>query len=113
MGNRKHYSKSIMPTEYEVCYLCGELGRERHHCLHGTANRQIAEREGLWVWLCHECHRTGKQAVHRCKSTDIFLEQEAQSVWETKYIIKNDSTKEEARMAFMNLFGKSYIWEDE
>ena len=111
MGNK--YSESIMPTEKGICYICGcNQGRERHHCLHGTANRQKAEEHGLWVWLCHECHRTGKWSVHKCVATDVMLEKDAQSIWEMKYVIKNDSTPEEARMAFMDIFGKSYIWED-
>lgn len=114
MGNRKHYSKSIMPTEKGVCYICGcNQGSERHHCFHGTANRQVAEGEGLWVLLCGECHRVGRWSVHQCKSTDMMLEQDAQTLWETQYIIKNDSTKEEARMAFMELFGKSYIYDSD
>lgn len=109
MGNIK---KGIMPTEKGTCYLCGQNnGFERHHCIHGTANRQIAEQEGLWVYLCHECHRSGKHSVHGCKSTDLMIEQDAQSVWETQYIIKNNATQEEARTAWIKLFGKSYIYD--
>ena len=104
---------SIMPTVKGTCYICGcNAGRERHHCFHGTANRQIAEREGLWVWLCHECHRHGKYSVHRCIDTDIALERDAQTVWESQYIKDypyENHAEEAAREAFRQLFGKSYL----
>ena len=106
---------SIMPTQKGVCYICGREGRtESHHCIHGTANRQIAEREGLKVWLCHECHRTGRHAVHACKQTDLYLEREAQTVWESNYIKDypyENHAEEAAREAWIRLFGKSYIYD--
>ena len=107
--------ETIMPTTKGICYICGREGRtEEHHCIHGYANRRIAEKEGLKVWLCHECHRNGKHAVHRCKETDLYLEQEAQTVWEQKYISKypyDNYSKEAAREEFIRLFGKSYLYD--
>lgn len=104
-----------MPTEKGTCYLCGcNKGFEKHHCIHGTANRQIADREGLWVYLCNECHTGGRGAVHNNKQIDLLVEQEAQTVWEENYIrdypYKNHA-KEAAREAFRQLFGKSYIYD--
>lgn len=102
-----------MPTQKGICYICGREGRtESHHCIHGTANRKIAEKEGLKVWLCYECHRTGKHSVHNCKATDILIEQEAQSVWEANYTSAHpEKTAGDAREAFIQLFGKSYIYD--
>lgn len=105
--------KSIMPTERGTCYLCGcNKGYDKHHCIHGYANRKIADREGLWVYLCRDCHTGGKHAVHNCIDTDIHLEREAQSLWEERYIkdypYKNHA-EEAAREAFRELFGKSYL----
>ena len=115
MGYKDKYF-TVMPTDRDTCYLCGcslKNGyRHFHHCIHGTANRQIADREGLGVYLCPPCHKYSKHAVHSDKSVDMMLEREAQDVWETKYIIEHDCTREEARNAFRELFGKSYIWED-
>ena len=35
------------------CYVCSNL--EKHHCIHGI-NRQHADEDGLWVYLCSSCH---------------------------------------------------------
>lgn len=110
MGNKKHYTKSIMPTERGTCYICGcNQGFQRHHCLHGSANRQIAEKEGIWIWLCYECHIGGKYSVHQNRRQDLMIEQDGQMMWENKYKVANDATEEEARTAFMELFGKSWL----
>ena len=116
MGRRKKdiKVKTIMPTETDYCYLCGRFVRfdgHWHHCLHGTANRAIADKEGLIVRLCRECHTGGKYAVHNYRATDQMLERDAQDVWETQYIVKNDVTREEAREAFRKLFGNSFIYD--
>ena len=40
-----------------ACYICGSVRNlEKHHCIHGTANRRLADEDGLTVWLCHSCH---------------------------------------------------------
>ena len=51
-------SKSIMQTG-RYCYMCGfqNVPLERHHVMNGNPNRAKAERFGLWVYLCPECHR--------------------------------------------------------
>ena len=99
-----------MNTEPGICYKCGRWGyTEQHHCLHGTANRRIADREGLWVYLCKECHTEGKKAVHKCKLEDLKLEREAQEVWEERYKRLVCSDDEMARTEFRKLFGKSYL----
>lgn len=101
--------ESILNTEKGTCYLCGcNQGREKHHTWHGTANRKIADKEGLWVWLCNSCHRE----LHDHGTNDERLMQESQTEWENKYIesypYKNHS-REAAREAFRQLFGKSCI----
>lgn len=71
--------QSIMQTK-KRCYLCGHEGYlDRHHCLHGTANRKLAEEDGLWVWLCRYCHT----AVHGPDgaANDLKLKQDAESAW--------------------------------
>ena len=88
--------ESIMTTEKGVCYICGRYGQtEVHHVFHGTANRKIADREGLTVNLCRACH----ERVHRDAELNRNLEREAQEVWETK---------RGTRAEFMKLFGKNY-----
>lgn len=55
--------ESIIKTG-RYCFFCGRTDRlEKHHAMHGTANRKKADALGLWVWLCPECHR-GTEGVH-------------------------------------------------
>jgi hypothetical protein len=54
--------KSIIEKDGKYCFICQMLGDwrqkdlERHHVMHGTANRSIADKYGLALWLCHACH---------------------------------------------------------
>lgn len=91
--------KSILQQERE-CYYCKTTNNlEEHHCLYGTANRRIAERFGLKVFLCSEHHR-GKNGVHGGnKYLDIKLKQLAQSKFEENH----------DREDFIKIFGKNYL----
>ncbi len=98
MGRKK---KSILVNpEREVCALCGsQTDLEWHHVMHGTANRQIADKYGLALWLCHSCH----EELHSSKETiwrdiDKGLMAYAQRKFEEKY----DHAK------WMQLFMKNY-----
>ena len=74
--------KSII-KESKSCFFCGsETGLEKHHCMHGTANRKLADADGLWVYLCPECHR-GTYGVHGCKGhdNDMTLKRAAEYAW--------------------------------
>lgn len=88
--------KSII-QETKTCYCCGTMQNlELHHCCHGTANRKIADRLGLTVYLCHRCH----SIVHDSdRSLDLKLIQTAQRKYEETH------TREEWR----SLFGKSWL----
>lgn len=82
-----------------VCFFCGApYPLERHHCLHGTANRKLADKYGLTVWLCKRHH----EEVHRNADTDLILKQRAQIAFEHQYGDRND---------FLRVFGRSYIFE--
>lgn len=102
-----------MPTTKGICYICGRYtATEVHHCIHGYANRKIAEREGLKVNLCRDCHTAGPRAVHRCNEEDLKLKRDAQRTWEEKYMESypyERHAKEAARQAWISLFGKSWL----
>ena len=89
--------KSII-TEQKECYLCGSNYRiETHHCLHGRANRKLANKYKLVVPLCSNCHYD----VHNKDiSKDRLLEATAQRAFENKV-----GTRQE----FMLIFGKNYL----
>ena len=79
----------------ETCFLCFSKAADRHHCMHGTANRKKAEKYGLTVWLCRECHRK----LHDQGLNDLFLQQTAQQAFEAKY----------GHELWMEEFGKDYL----
>lgn len=77
------------------CYLCGRNGPMHvHHMLHGSY-RQAADRYGLTVHLCPECHAE----LHDHGYMDSVLEQEAQRTFEQAY--DHDE--------FIRIFGKSWL----
>ena len=90
--------KSIIQDEScKVCYLCGGYGSDRHHCLHGTANRKKADEDGLTVMLCHDCH----MKLHDTGLNDRYLQRQAETRWIEHY----KSSIEE----FIKRYGKNYL----
>lgn len=103
---RKKHKKSILRTRKGVCYLCARLSddysekvTEEHHILYGSGRRELAEAEGLKVYLCIQHHRTGQQAVHNCRETRELLCRIAQEEYEQTH------THEE----WMRIAGKNYL----
>lgn len=70
--------------------------------MHGTANRQLAEEDGLWVWLCPRCHR-GTFGVHGREghSMDETLKQIA----ETKWLRMSGKSVQD----FIKRYGRNYL----
>lgn len=103
---RRKHGKSILQSE-KFCYLCFEKYGEynyrnlhQHHCMHGTANRVLAEEDGLWIYACIGCHEFNKDAIHNCRETDLYVQQAAQQAYEEQI-----GTREE----FVSRYGKNYL----
>lgn len=91
---------SIIQTEKE-CWLCGDTRNlELHHCIHGTANRKLADKYGLTIWLCRDCHTAAPDSVHRNPRADKILKSVAQRAFEETH---------GSRFDFIKIFGKSYL----
>ena len=85
------------------CFFCGsERALERHHILKGSANRKLAEEDGLWVWLCPECHR-GTNGVHgkNGHEKDVTLKLTAEYAWLKYYNLSETD--------FRLRYGKNYL----
>lgn len=95
----RHKSIIVNP-EHQVCALCGcRVGLHWHHLLHGTANRRIADKYGLALWLCHTCHENIHSSPHHeWTEIDRALMQLAQERFEEQY----------SHAQWMELFGKNY-----
>ena len=77
-------AKSILQSDKE-CYLCRKRynlrttrGLEEHHILFGRGRRELSERYGLKVWLCHNHHNEPHLGVHFDPAAQRELEQAAQ-----------------------------------
>ena len=93
-------SKSIISNERK-CLICGTQERlHKHHIYFGTANRQKAEEDGAWCYLCYWHHNGSNSAVHYNRQLDLNLKRHAQRQWELIY-----GTREE----FIKRYGKSYL----
>lgn len=103
----KNHAKSSIIHNGKYCYLCWkrygrftEKNLHKHHCIHGTANRQLAEEDGLFVNVCVYCHEIDKDAIHNDHDTDLFIMQQAQKAYEKKIGSRED---------FIKRYGKSFL----
>lgn len=103
-------SKSLLYTQKGVCFMCGKFGpTEKHHIFGGVANRKLSEQDGLWVYLCPDCHNRPPNGVHFNPNNMKRLHVAGQSRWEMVKIIQDGMTDEEVRSAFMERYGKNYL----
>ena len=97
-GNGVEMTNSII-CNARCCYECGNKTHlQRHHCLHGTANRRLAEEDGLWVYLCADCHR-------RLHDRDTRLDNKLMRLAERVYLRENNKTITD----FIARYGKNYL----
>ena len=88
----------------DACFLCGRYGpTEKHHLIHGSGRRQLAEEDGLYVYLCPSCHTLGPRAVHNNPKVDRMLQAYGQKMWKEN----TGGTDED----FIRRYGKSYAEE--
>lgn len=94
-------AKSIMQTHKGVCFLCGRHGPTEKHHVFGAGCRRLAEKLGLWVWLCHRCHNEPPDGVHHNAERNRSLKAQVQ----IRAMYVYGWTVEQ----FRKLFRKSYI----
>ncbi len=69
--------KSIIHND-DSCFICGSMRNlETHHVWHGTANRKLADEDGLTVKLCHQCHSN----LHDKGTNDRMLMEVGEWAW--------------------------------
>lgn len=87
--------------EDKKCFFCGRTDSlERHHTMSGTANRKIAEKYDLCVWLCNYHHTGAKRSVHQDYSMNLEVKKYAQ-----KYFEENIGNRD----LWMQEFKKNYL----
>lgn len=90
---------SILAATKE-CYVCRTtLNLHKHHIVFGRGQRSIADKNGIWCYLCYE-HHEGNHGVHGGnKALDQMLKQSAQLKFEESH----------SRDEWRKLFTKSYL----
>lgn len=84
-----------MLGETDRCFLCGSYtGLETHH-IFGGPNRHLADKDGLTVRLCWQCHRE----VHVNSGMMRYLHEVGQEAWE------EHGTRDE----FIKRYGRNYL----
>lgn len=97
---RMSHPPSILGSRKGRCYLCGRYGHTEEHHIFGGPNRTLSEKYGLKVYLCLECHSSGKHAVHRDKAVMDELHRQGQEAFEEQL---------GSRKEFMQIFGRNYL----
>lgn len=71
-------SRKKRTDDLRPCVRCGIYCRpERHHLIHGSGRRQLAEQDGLVVDMCHSCH----MYVHDHPAEDKRFQAYGQKMW--------------------------------
>ena len=91
-------AKSILQKDKEY-FLCTRMQDLEQHHIFGGPNRKNSEEYGLKVYLCHDHHIYGPEAVHNNAWIRHELQRTAQRLFE-----KQHSHKE-----FMEIFGRNYL----
>lgn len=93
-------AKSIIDTELK-CYICGKRQNLHRHHICGSFNRSRAEKDGLVVYLCADCHTGNPNGVHHNRKNNLRLKQIGQKAW-MEYYGKSEAD-------FIKEYGKSYL----
>lgn len=98
---RNGYRPSLLQEDHSRCFLCGRSGPTERHEIFGGAYRQKSKYDGLWVSLCGECHRDGRQAVHNDYTAAAALKKQGELRWLDEY---NRQVED-----FIKEYGRNYL----
>ena len=111
---RKKHGESLPHQRDGTCFICSQLygmgyqdNLQKHH-IFGGPNRDYAEEDGLFVWLCIYHHTGGKDAVHTNKEMRLWLQRLGQEAYEDK-LVAAGTPPEVARETFMQRYGRNYL----
>ncbi len=92
------------------CAFCGRPTEEEHHLLFGNGIRELAEKDGIKLPACSNCHTQNPviQRVHDNAMAEKLSKIAGQLAWE-KHCVASGKTEDEARAEFMSRYGRSYL----
>lgn len=101
----------IKVTEYnDYCLFCGKPTEAKHHLVYGKGNRALAEKDGLTIPCCNNCHNIGEvlNRIHDNPMAEVLSKMMGQLAWE-KGAVATGMKEEKAREAFRARYGESYL----
>jgi len=100
---------SIITNDLEHCIICGSPTVAIHHAISGTANRKLADEDGLIIPLCPKHHNMDScESVHLNPTIAKWSKMVGQLAYE-KEIVSTGLTAREARDMWIRRYGKSYL----
>lgn len=92
--------KSIIQKN-KICFITGDIYNLHKHHIFGGANRNLSEKDGLYVYLRADYHNMSDKGVHHNRQLDLKLKKIAQKKWQEFY----NKTSED----FIKRYGKNYL----
>lgn len=94
-----------MITEYkDYCLICGKGTTDVHHLVFGNAKRCLADKDGLTIPLCRDCH----EKMHNQKEMQVMSHIVGQLFYERNKCAEGLSP-EDARESFRKRYSVSYL----
>lgn len=101
--------RSIITDDLETDFFDGSPAAEVHHCIYGTANRRLADEDGLVVGLTHDNHNEKPLGVHFNPVRDRYLKELAEVAWILKTMKQEKIMFEDAKERFLGRYGRNYL----
>lgn len=95
-------TKGIVTRYDRYCIFCGKPAEAEHHLLFGTSMRALAEKDGLKVPVCNDCHNMGDKLnrIHDNPMAEKLSKMLGQAIYEA-YIGDREQ--------FRKRYGRSYM----
>jgi len=102
---------SIVTSYDSVCAICGRPKTATHHLIFGSGLRHLADRDGIYIPICDECHTSGRFRIHDNPVAESLSKIAGQLAWEKDYYKIGRSTEnlDPAREEFRKRYGRSYL----
>ena len=111
-------SKSIITNYETISTFSGVPADCIHHCIFGGALRKLADEDKLTIFLTNYEHNLSSKGtiyqIHGNPAAEKLSKMVGQLAWEKQYLIEKyelpfENLSDEAREAFKNRYGKSFL----
>lgn len=102
--------KSILTEYTEYCLFCGRPTTTGHHLCFGRGIRNLADKDGLTIPICDNCHNMGDKTkrIHDNSMAEKMSKIIGQLAYE-KHKVAEGMSEDEARESFRKRYGRSFL----